>query len=190
MPDVEPARLEAGEIARAAAAGDEEAWRALVARFDHMLRCVVRGYRLDPADADDVVQTTWIRAYDHLHRLDEPAAIGGWLAITARREALRTLQRGVREIVTDEPQPSAQPDTGTPETETIDKERRAAVRAAVGRLPGRQRVLLSTFLRRPAASYDEISAALDMPVGSIGPTRERALSRLRDDSALAGVLAS
>ena len=64
------------------------------------------------------------------------------------------------------------------------------MRAAVGRLPGRQRMLLSTFLRRPAASYDEISAALDMPVGSIGPTRERALSRLRDDSALAGVLAS
>jgi RNA polymerase sigma factor (sigma-70 family) len=189
VPDVEPARLESGEIARAAAAGDEEAWRALVERFDHMLRCVVRGYRLDAADADDVVQTTWIRAYDHLHRLDEPAAIGGWLAVTARREALRTLQRGVREIVAEDPQPAEHPDAGTPETETIERERRAAVRAAVGRLPGRQRVLLSTFLRKPAASYDEISAALDMPVGSIGPTRERALSRLRDDATLTGVVA-
>jgi RNA polymerase sigma factor (sigma-70 family) len=178
-----------GEIARAAAAGDEEAWRALIERFDAMLRCVVRGYRLDQADADDVVQTTWIRAYDHLHRLDEPAAIGGWLAITARREALRTLQRGVREVIAEDPQPAEHPEDGTPETETIERERRAAVRAAVGRLPGRQRMLLSTFLRRPAASYDEISVALDMPIGSIGPTRERALCRLRDDDALAGVLA-
>jgi RNA polymerase sigma factor (sigma-70 family) len=178
-----------GPLARAAAAGDEEAWRALVARFEKMLVAIVRGYRLDQADVDDVVQTTWIRAYDNLHRLDEPAAIGGWLAITARREALRTLQRGVREIVSDEPQPKHSAEPGTPETETLERERRAAVRAAVGRLPGRQRTLLSAFLRRPAASYDEISAALDMPIGSIGPTRERALSRLRDDAALAGVLA-
>ena len=181
--------MESAEIARAALAGDEEAWRALVARFDHMLRVIVRGYRLDQADADDVIQTTWIRAYDNRHRIEEPAAIGGWLAVTARREALRTLQRGVREIVAEEPQPRDHPEAGTPETETIDRERRAAVRAAVGRLPGRQRMLLSTFLRRPAASYDEISCALDMPIGSIGPTRERALSRLRDDAALTGVLA-
>jgi len=186
---MEAAQQEPGEIARAAAAGDEEAWRALVARFDHMLRAIVRGYRLAPADADDVVQTTWIRAYDNLHRIDEPAAIGGWLAVTARREALRALQRGVREIVASDPQPKDHAEAGTPETETLDNERRAAVRAAVGRLPGRQRTLLSTFLRRPAASYDEISVALDMPIGSIGPTRERALSRLRDDVALTGVLA-
>src|ERR687893_612906 len=178
-----------GPLARAAAAGDEEAWRALVARFEKMLVAIVRGYRLDQADVDDVVQTTWIRAYDTPPRLDEPAAIGGWLAITARREALCTLQRGVREIVSDEPQPKHSAEPGTPETGTLERERRAAVRAAVGRLPGRQRTLLSAFLRRPAASYDEISAALDMPIGSIGPTRERALSRLRDDAALAGVLA-
>jgi RNA polymerase sigma factor (sigma-70 family) len=186
---MEPARLEAAEIARAAAAGDEAAWRALVARFDSMLHSIVRGYRLDPADADDVVQSTWIRAYDNLHRINEPAAIGGWLAVTARREALRTLQRGVREVVAEDPQPKHHAEAGTPETETLENERRAAVRAAVGRLPTRQRTLLSTFLRRPAASYDEISVALDMPIGSIGPTRERALSRLRDDLALTGVLA-
>jgi RNA polymerase sigma factor (sigma-70 family) len=178
-----------GPMARAAAAGDEEAWRSLILRFDHMLRCIVRGYLLDAADADDVVQTTWIRAYDNLDRIDEPSAIGSWLAITARREALRTLQRSVREVVAGDPQPAEDPDTGTPETAALERERHAAVRAAVGRLPGRQRMLLSAFLRRPAASYDEISAALDMPVGSIGPTRERALLRLRDDAALAGVLA-
>jgi len=182
-------RVESGEIARAAAGGDEEAWRALVARFDGMLRAILRGYRLDPADAEDVIQTTWIRAYDNLGRLDEPAAIGGWLAVTARREALRTLQRGVREVVSDDPHRGDRPDAGTPETAALERERHAAVRAAVGRLPGRQRMLLSAFLRRPAASYDEISVALDMPIGSIGPTRERALIRLRDDAALAGVLA-
>src|SRR3954447_289262 len=90
-------------VTNTAAAGDEGAWRDLVRRFDPMLRGIVRGYRLDAADAEDVVQTTWIRAYRNLDRLHEPAAIGGWLAITARREALRTFQRAVREFPTADP---------------------------------------------------------------------------------------
>ena len=40
------------------------------------------------------------------------------------------------------------------------------------------------MLRRPGVSYDELSDLLGMPMGSIGPTRERALRRLRDDIAL------
>jgi RNA polymerase sigma factor (sigma-70 family) len=181
----------AGTVARLAtdaAAGDERAWNELVARFDPMLRGIVRGYRLDAADVDDVVQTTWIRAFRSLDRLNEPAAIGGWLAITARREALRTLQRGVREFPSEEPVHAEVAGAGTPETATLDRERQVAVRSAVRRLPGRQRELLSTMLHRPCASYEEISGALDMPVGSIGPTRERALGRLRADRALAAVV--
>lgn len=175
-------------LTREAAAGCEDAWRDLVARFDPMLRGIVRGYRLDAADVEDVVQTTWIRAYRNLDRLNEPGAVGAWLAITARREALRTLQRGVRELPSAEPQPLDEAGGDAPDDVASARERRAAVRAAVRRLPGRQRDLLSEMLRRPCASYEEIADALAMPVGSIGPTRERALTRLRGDSALASVL--
>src|SRR3954453_15190078 len=101
-------------LARGAAPGCEDPWRDLVRRFDPMLRGIVRGYRLDAADAEDVVQTTWIRAYRNLDRLNEPAAIGGWLPLAARREALRTLQRGVRESPAAEPR-GEEPDTDTPE---------------------------------------------------------------------------
>jgi RNA polymerase sigma factor (sigma-70 family) len=176
-------------LTREAASGCEEAWRDLVARFDPMLRGIVRGYRLDDADLEDVVQTTWIRAYRNLGRLNEPAAVGAWLAITARREALRTLQRGVRELPSAEPQPLDETGDDAPEDLVCRRERRSAVRAAVRRLPGRQRELLSEMLRRPCASYEEIASQLSMPVGSIGPTRERALARLRDDAVLAGVIA-
>jgi RNA polymerase sigma factor (sigma-70 family) len=175
-------------LTRDAASGCENAWRDLVARFDPMLRGIVRGYRLDDADLEDVVQTTWIRAYRNLSRLNEPAAVGAWLAITARREALRTLQRGVRELPSAEPQPLDEAGEDTPEDIAARRERRTALRAAVRRLPGRQRELLSEMLCRPCSSYEEIAGALTMPVGSIGPTRERALARLRDDAALAGVL--
>jgi RNA polymerase sigma factor (sigma-70 family) len=183
------AALALAPLTREAAAGCEDAWRDLVARFDPMLRGIVRGYRLDAADVEDVVQTTWIRAYRNLDRLNEPGAVGAWLAITARREALRTLQRGVRELPSAEPQPVDEAGGETPDDVASAQERRVAVRAAVRRLPGRQRDLLSEMLRRPCASYEEIAGSLTMPIGSIGPTRERALTRLRTDAALAGVIA-
>jgi RNA polymerase sigma factor (sigma-70 family) len=174
-------------VTNTAAAGDENAWRDLVRRFDPMLRGIVKGYRLDAADAEDVVQTTWIRAYRNLDRLNEPAAIGGWLAITARREALRTFQRGTREFPTAEPH-TDEPDAETPEHVAVEKERRSALRQAVRRLPERQRTLLTAMLDAPGASYEELSNSLQMPTGSIGPTRERALNSLRRDSTLAAAV--
>lgn len=175
-------------LTRDAAAGCEVAWRDLVARFDPMLRGIVRGYRLDAADVEDVVQTTWIRAYRNLDRLNDPGAVGAWLAITARREALRTLQRGVRELPSAEPQPVDEAGGEAPEEIAVARERCSALRAAVRRLPGRQGDLLAEILRQPCASYEEIAESLAMPIGSIGPTRDRALTRLRADTALAGAV--
>ena len=176
-------------LARRAADGDERAWEALVARLDGVLRSVLRRYRLAPADVDDVVQTTWLRALGHLHRLDEPGAIGSWLVVTARREALRSLQRGVREALTDELEPFDAEDETRPEQVALERERDAALRRAVARLAGRQRELVVRLLATPAPTYEELSEQLDMPIGSIGPTRERALARLREDPSLAALMA-
>lgn len=173
-------------VAQAAAAGDELAWRELVRRMDPVLRRVARGFRLSPADVDEVVQTTWLRAIEHLGGLDEPAAVGGWLVVVARREALRTYQRGVREVLTDDLAP-ADTEPHTPETLALAGEVTTTLTAAVRRLPGRQRDLLGALLRTPEPSYRRLSADLAMPIGSIGPTRDRALARLRCDTALAGV---
>ena len=102
--------LALAHLTREAAAGGEDAWRTLVALLDPMLHSIARGYRLCDADADDVVQITWGRALLHLDRLDDPGAVAGWLAVTARREAMRALQRGVRELPAAEPpEPAHQP---------------------------------------------------------------------------------
>jgi RNA polymerase sigma factor (sigma-70 family) len=176
-------------LTQEAATGCEDAWRNLVARFDPMLRAIARGYRLDEADVSDVVQVTWMRAFRNLGRLDEPAAVAGWLAVTARREALRTLQRGVREFPSEDPAGSVVADDDTPDA-AVERERRDALRAAVRRLPDRQRDLLTAMLDHRCGSYEELSSTLVMPIGSIGPTRERAFERLRSDGALARALAS
>ena len=183
-------RVELSCLARGAAAGDQSAWSELVRRLDSVLRGVARRYRLASADVDDVVQTTWLRAVDHVGRLNDPGAIAGWLVVTTRREAMRTLQRGVREVLTDDTAGIDDPDPASPDVLAIARERRAALHGAVDRLSGRQRALLASMLVSPPPTYEQISSRLDMPVGSIGPTRDRALARLRDDPDLARAVAS
>ena len=195
-------RVELSCLARDAAAGNEHAWAELahgaeivgvverVRRLDGVRRGGARRYRLASADVDDVVQTTWLRAVDHVGRLHDPGAIAGWLVVTTRREAMRTLQRGVREVLTDDTSAIDDPDPSGPDSHAIERERRAALHTAVERLEGRQRVLLTSMLSTPAPTYEQLSARLEMPVGSIGPTRDRALARLRDDPELARAVVS
>jgi RNA polymerase sigma factor (sigma-70 family) len=171
-------------LVRAAAAGDEVAVGRLVARFDRVLRGIARSYRLSSWDADDVVQATWLQFIRHGRSLREPAAVAGWLATTARRESLRLLQRHVREHLSDDPDRGAQCDRGEPDGELIAAERRHLVRGALAELPDRPRDLMWVLVTRPELSYEEVGRMLDMPIGSIGPTRARALDRLRDNGEL------
>jgi RNA polymerase sigma factor (sigma-70 family) len=152
-------------------------------RLDAVLHAVAGRYRLG-ADVDDVVQTAWLRALEHVDRMHDPGAIAGWLVTTTRREAMRTLQRGVREVVTDDVAEAMDADPATPDAIAIEGERRAAVRAAVARLPRRQRRVMSSLLATPALSYRHVAQQADMPLGSIGPTRDRAITRLRNDPQL------
>jgi RNA polymerase sigma factor (sigma-70 family) len=177
-------RDELSDLTRAAAAGSEEAWTDLVTRLDAVLHTVARRYRLGAADVDDVVQTAWLRALDHVERLNDPGAIAGWLVTTTRREAMRTLQRAVREVLTDDTAAIDEPDVAGPETAVIAHERHLALRGAVRRLPGRQRDVVASLLCSPSATYERVAMQLAMPMGSIGPTRDRALARLREDREL------
>src|SRR5215204_5673256 len=115
--------LALAHLTREAAGGGEDAWRTLVALLDPMLHSIARGYRLSDADADDVVQITWGRALLHLDRLEDPGAVA------ARREAMRTLQRGVRELPAAEP-PEPRTSAPAPEAMTIERERCCELRAA------------------------------------------------------------
>ena len=178
------------DVLGAAAAGDDAAWEVLVQRFTPALQAAARGFRLSPADVDDVVQNTWLAAFRHVRRVERPEALGAWLLVTARREALRILQRSVREVVTEEPLSATATDDEPPEQLVLEAERGDELEAAIGRLPAQHRKLLRTLMRAPDASYGDIAERLAMPVGSIGPTRARALERLREDRRLADLLRS
>lgn len=166
---------------RRAAAGDQQAWNELVDAFSGMLWAVVSGFRLGRSDTTDVVQSTWLRLVENLDKIKQPEALGGWLVTTARREALRHLRLRAREVVTDDEDrfdvaPPILPPG--PEDEALARERDRQVWTAFNRLPDNCRVLLH-LLSVVVMSYAEVAVALQMPVGSIGPTRSRCLDRLR-----------
>jgi RNA polymerase sigma factor (sigma-70 family) len=172
-------------LVRAAASGNQGAWEGLVNEFSPLVLGVARAHRLSEADASDVAQTTWLRLVEHLERIEDPDRVCGWLATTAWRESVRVLRRASKQIVTEQvPEPTAEEDVAQT---IVTAERDAAMREAFHRLRGRDQALLRLLVADPAPSYEQIGEILQMPVGSIGPTRARSLTRLRREAARVGL---
>lgn len=180
-------------LVSAARKGDQHAWDTLVDRFLPLVGAVVRGHRLGAADGDDVSQTVWLRLVEHLDDLREPAALPGWIRTTTRHECLRVLAARGRMRPTD-PQDEAggldAVEEDTAEEDLLAAERHRLLLAALDELPEARRDLLLLLLEDPPVAYEEISRRLGIPIGSIGPTRARALDQLRRTSALRGLATS
>jgi RNA polymerase sigma factor (sigma-70 family) len=179
---------EVTRLVRAATSGDHSAWNALVEEFGGLVWAVARAHRLSDADAADVVQATWLRLVENLDALREADRIGAWLATTARREALRVLRAAQRQVPTGEDFADQPDEHVEPASELMSEERDAGLWRAFGRLSARDQALLRLLTADPMPHYQEIAAALDMPIGSIGPTRARALERLRRELERAGLV--
>lgn len=185
-------RLSADQLTgllQAAAEGDQQAWNQLVDRFNGLIWAITRAHRLDAVDATDVVQTTWTRLVEHLDRIRDPEHIGAWLATTARRECLRVLHEAGRTLSMEEPPelPSVRSADNGPEVAALRSERDALLWRAMGELSPHCQRLLRVLMAPEQPSYAEVSAALDLPIGSIGPTRARCLDCLRRHAARLGL---
>jgi RNA polymerase sigma factor (sigma-70 family) len=166
-------------VARAAS-DDADAWSDLVERFGGLIWSIARSVGLTESDAADVSQTTWLRLSEHLDDFHDPSRVGAWLATTARREAIRVSRLGARSVLVDPWSWLERPDAGVEELDThlLARERDLMVQRAVADLPDRCRRLLLAASVDPPSSYEALSERLDMPIGSIGPTRARCLKHL------------
>ena len=175
------------KLIHAAGEGDASAWGAIVDRFEGLVWATARAHRLSPADAADVTQTTWLRLVENLDRINDPERLGGGLATTARRECLRHLRLRGRELQVEDDSVFEAPSEAAAEDRLIVRERNDALRRAFARVGERCQALLRMLSAPDPPSYEEIGAALGMPIGAIGPTRARCLDKLRGSPELAGI---
>lgn len=163
-----------------AISGEIDAWNQIVDRMQNLVWSVVRGFRLGEADSHDAAQMTWLRAVENLHKVHDPERLGLWLATTARRECMRTIEKGQRTIAAD-PQTTFQTIEATddPATDVALRSDADRIVAALKTLSDNCQALLRMVLCQPPMSYLEIATALDIAVGTIGPRRRRCISQLR-----------
>ncbi len=187
---VSPGTASPGELVERAARSDEAAWRALVDRFKAMVWSITRAHGLSGSDAADVSQTVWLRLVDNLERLREPERVGTWLAVTTRHECIRVSQLRQRSVLTAEPEvveAVGSPVDDDPEFAFARQDRDGALRDVVATLPERSQALLRMLMADPPVSYGEVAAGLGIPIGSIGPTRQRCFKVLRAKCVSAGI---
>lgn len=162
--------------------GDRHRLSELVDLVTPLLWHTARAQRVGHDDAQDVVQTTWLRLVHHADTIQDPRAVLAWLIITAKRESWRVVKDSRRL----RPMPEPEDDAEVPDT-TMDGPEVAALASVEGRvlwrhiesLSERCRSLLRVVAFSDRPDYATVAAALGMPVGSIGPTRGRCLAKLR-----------
>ena len=171
-----------------AASGAFTAWRAgdagavddLVTTMTPVLWHVVRAYGHDRQSAEDVVATTWLGFVRLHHTIPDPRAVASWLIPSARRGAAEHARKARRASpVEDEKLAAVLPDEESAEALAVLDDDAARLWRAVSSVDERCRKLLRViaFMERP--DYQSLSQELDMPVGSIGPTRARCLAKVK-----------
>jgi RNA polymerase sigma-70 factor, ECF subfamily len=164
-------------LIRGTLAGRRQDFEILVERYQKMLQCFAHRYLQDRDAADDVVQASFVKAYTHLARLRAEASFKTWLHQIALNECRTRLRgRGARqEIPLDEvPEDSI----GAADANSGDAARRAHLGRLVGRLPQRQRAVLTlrVFSDLP---FKEIARVEGISENSAKVNYHHAIKRLR-----------
>jgi len=172
------------ELISACIAGQSWAWDALVDRYKGLIYSIALRSGLTQEDAADVFQTVFAHLLQHLTTIREPQGLAAWLITATKRECWRMLRKRQREPAASEV-PLIQT-TARGWAESVQSEENLLawhgfIHEALAQIGERCRQMLTLLYLEPEEpSYDEISARLGLPRGSIGPTRARCLAKMRD----------
>ena len=173
------------DLIRRCQQGSAGAWQQLLNKYERLVYSIPLRYGLSRDYAADIAQNTFTILIESLDTLSEDSRLGAWLATVARRHTWRLLERNRREI------PSEGLDgadlvaravlLGKSDADSIEHwELTELLETGLSKIsePCRK-LLLALYFQPELSSYAEVAARLDMPIGSIGPTRARCLKRLR-----------
>ncbi len=163
------------ELVRRVQAGDKAAFDLLVRKYQHRIAHLVSRYVRDPAEAEDVAQEAFIKAYRGLANFRGESAFYTWLYRIAVNTAKNSLVAGGRRVpehgvdATEAEQyesGSLLRDGATPEREMLSAEIEAEIHRAIEGLPRELREAI-TLREMEGLAYEEIATVMDCPVGTV-----------------------
>lgn len=167
--------------------GNREAWESLVQRYSRLIYSIALRSGLSEDDAADIFQAVCVKLLANLEKLKDDKHLTGWLITTAKHECVHTLRQRQRTQSlmpihnNDSKLALLAADDPFPDEAMVHVEEEHMVRQAVTELNTRCRQLIELlYLADPPASYVDISQSMNMPIGSIGPTRARCLKNLKE----------
>lgn len=173
------------ELVAACRRGDESAWETIVLKYQNMLYSIPRRAGLGIDLASDVLQDVFLTLFEKLDTLEQPQFLRAWLTTTTRHKTIHLIQRETRgrpkSIDELEEETFFEfPDKAPLQDEVlINLEKEISIEKAMSQMDERCRRLISMlYLEQEQIPYTEISTILEIPLGSIGPTRARCLQKL------------
>jgi RNA polymerase sigma factor (sigma-70 family) len=173
------------DLIRRCRKGSAGAWHQLLNKYERLVYSIPLRYGLSRDDAADIAQITFTILIQSLDSLAEDSRLGPWLATVARRHTWRLLERNRRETASERLEGTDIAESavllGKSDAESIEHWELAEwLDAGLSKIsePCRK-LLLALYFQPERSSYAEVAERLDMPVGSIGPSRARCMRRLK-----------
>lgn len=181
----ESLKLSDEDLINACRRGDEAAWETIVYKYQNLLYSIPRRAGLSEDLAADVLQEVFTILFQKLDQLEQPQFLRAWLTTTARHRTIHLIQRerrGKPVALFDEENNlrfEMKDEALLPDENLLRLEKENQLETAMEKLDDRCRRLISMlYLEIETISYQEITEKLDLPLGSIGPTRSRCLQKL------------
>ncbi len=173
-------------LVEACLAGARGSWETLVRTYAPLVYAIPRRLGLTSDEAEDVSQAVFASLLQSLGNLRDGQSLAKWLIVVAKRQSWKLLRARPSRTEAGMPDEDAMAVAHRLDDPDFLWQRRHAVRQALSSLGDRsQELLVALFTNRNQPDYTEVSARLGIPVGSIGPTRNRCLKKLMDSLAAA-----
>jgi RNA polymerase sigma factor (sigma-70 family) len=173
------------DLIRRCQQGNAGAWQQVLNKYERLVYSIPLRYGLSRDDAADIAQNTFTILIESLDTLAEDSRLGAWLATVARRHTWRLLERNRREVASEGLEGTDLVERavllGKSDADSIEHwELTELLDTGLSQIgESCRKLLLALYFQPETSSYAEVAARLDMPLGSIGPTRARCLKRLR-----------
>lgn len=173
------------ELVKKCRRGDQDAWNALVDRYQRLVFAIPRRAGLGEEQAADVFQEVFLTLFEKLHELQQPEKVRSWIVTTAKFKTWGTVrgEKGNYSPATEEEMEQEMAlltdNSPLPDAALIEMEQQHMIRAGLEQLEERcRRILSMIYLQDDAASYAEVAAAIGVGETSISPMRARCLKKL------------